>query len=343
MKSALFVGGCGRGQVSRRRAELLMRRGFDLQVFDTDRFLAEAGALARQLTVRTQAGPVIERLNRDLAAVVRSLPQDAAVFLDKPVWIRPATVELMRDRRLRTVAYTVDDPFGPRRDGVWRLFIKAIPLYDLHIVPRTISIEDFTRAGAQRVVLKRVSYDPRFHYPAHPPRGEFPLGYSYIGSPYEQRPAFLAALSESLGAAGAKLSVFGPNWMHWRNRSYGRRLAAGPPLWEADYRDAIWSSLACMAFLTRLNRDEISHKAVEIAACGRPPVLEPEELHADLFKDGESAIFFTSVEECSDKLIYYHAHPEKLQDIGLRASQVVRAAGYSEDTLIDLVVQELTS
>lgn len=341
MTAVLFVGGFSRGQVSKRRAELLMQRGVDVRVFDTDKPMAEAGLFSRQLTLRAQFGPLITKINRELIAAARSLPRGSAVFFDKPVWIQSGAIEAMRAAGLRTICYTPDDPFGPRRDGVWRLFEKALPLYDVHIVPREVSVAEFHRHGAKRVLLRRFSYDPRFHMPGEPSRGHFPLGYSYIGSPHEHRPAFLLALREKLAAAGARLSVFGPNWMHWRHRETGTRLEAGPPLWEGDYRDAIWNSLACLAFVTRLNRDEISHKAIEIAACGRAPVLEPDPVHAELFSDGESAIFFRDVEECADKLIFYADRPEDLTRIGLAASESVRRAGYSEDSFIDLVIEEI--
>jgi spore maturation protein CgeB len=343
MKTVLFVGSHSVGQGSRRRAELMKDRGLDVRLFDIDPIIGRADPLARQLMRLLQTGPIIPAINKALAEAIRSLPPGAGVFLEKPCWVTSRTVELMAERGLRTVCYTPDDPFGPRRDGVWRLFLEALPLYDSHIVPRAVSVDDFKNAGARRVRLKRFGYDARLHKPEQPPRRHFALGYSYIGFPHEQRPAFLAGLKARLEPAGAQVSVMGPGWTLWRHRAKGRLLEAAPPVWDTDYRDAIWNSRASLAFITRLNRDEVSHKAIEIAACGRPPVLEPEGGHAELFEDGVSAIFFKDVEECADKLTFYWDRLEQLESMGQRAARAVAEAGYSEDTLIDLILEELSA
>jgi len=337
----LFVGATGRGQTSGRRAELFGRDGWDVIPVGFDLALDRSSPVERQLALRLQFGPMIRRYNEDILVAAEAIGRGSAAFFDKPVFVEPNTLLRLRELGVRTVSYMPDDPFGPRKDGLWRLFTKVLPLFDVHIVPRFVTAEDFRARGAREVLTKHFGFDPRYHWPEQPPRTRFELGYSYIGFPHEHRPEFLLNLKQALEPSRVRLSVFGPGWHSWRRRLEGEKLQAKPALWDEDYRAGIWNSLACLAFVTRMNRDEISHKAIEIAACGRPPVLEPAPAHMALFKDGESAIFFSSAEECAEKLLYYSDRIDDVQRMGRAAAARVREAGYSEADLIALADQAL--
>jgi hypothetical protein len=334
IRSLVFVGPLEYGQVALRRAELFERAGWSVRRVNTAAISRQYNILDRRLAQTYFTGPVIAALDHAIAFATADLPKGAIVFFDKPIYVRPSTIVRLNRQGLKTVSYMPDDPFGPRRDGVWRLFRQCLPLFDLHIVPRTASIEDFNRRGAKHTVKVSFSFDPHAHFP--PPAGGLEQGreFSYIGSPHERRPEFLAELHRRLTAKGVPLSIAGPNWDHRRHRQYRKAFHAGPALWGEDYRNAIWHSKASLAFLTRLNRDEISHKAIEIAACGRPPVLEPSPEHQKLLKDGESAIFFSNISECADKLEFYWSRPEVLYMMGLEAAKAVRLADQSEERIV---------
>ncbi len=46
----------------------------------------------------------------------------------------------LRAMGIATVSYMIDNPFGTRRDPGWRLYMKDIPHYDLHVVQRDENI-----------------------------------------------------------------------------------------------------------------------------------------------------------------------------------------------------------
>jgi spore maturation protein CgeB len=51
---------------------------------------------------------------------------------------------------IATVSYMIDNAFGPRRDPGWRLYMKDIPYFDLHVVQRDSNIADYKAARRAR-------------------------------------------------------------------------------------------------------------------------------------------------------------------------------------------------
>jgi glycosyltransferase involved in cell wall biosynthesis len=334
IRTILYLGSMAEGQSSRRRADLFASLGVDVARVDVSRHL-NAGFLHKQQAVRLQTGPVIDAINHEIIQRLDEKPD--AVFLDKPIFVRPETVALMNARGVRTLSYMPDDPFGPRKDGVWRLFLQSLPLYDLHVVPRQVSASDFRAAGAKDVIVRDFSFDPSVHIP-DPSRSTFSYDVSFIGSPYDDRPEFLWRLKEQLNGAGVNLSIMGPQWHSWRYARHGRRLGAQPAVWGPKYGEAIRSSKASLAFVTRSNRDEISHKAIEIAACGRAAIIDNHGRHPEIFEDGISALIFNDVDDCAQKIIAAWRSPNMLDEIGRNAAIRVRELGLSER---DFVIQAL--
>lgn len=339
-RSLLYVGSLQPGQTAARRAETFSDEGWKVATCDWNYILEAGSFLERKLLLLGQFGPLMNSIEQQLIDAATALQPGDIVFFDKPVFFSSDTINKLSDRGLLTVSYMPDDPFGPRRDGLWRQFNRSLPLFDLHIVPRSVSVGEFKSAGAKRVLLQPFSFDSKLHHPRPIGQTGPDLGYSYIGSPHEDRPVFLVALKERLERNGAKLTVNGPRWSHLRHRNAGRRLNAGPPLWGPDYRDAIWNSRAALSFITRLNRDDLSHKAIEIAACGIAPIVEPSPHHNLLFKDGVSAVFYNSLEDCVDKLLYYWTRPDELEAIGAEAAKRVREIDHSEVNIVRLIESE---
>lgn len=336
-KTLLYVGGLNSGSTADRRTHLFEAAGWSVIRIDTGKIYDRHSLFSAKLANHLGAGPVVEEVQSAIASVTPNLPAGSVAFFDKPINVRPRTIQSLRQRAVTTVSYMPDDPFGPRGDGIWRLFRACLPLFDLHIVPRQVSVDDFKTAGAREVEKISFSFDPRTQFPPAEPTNLAGKKFRYIGAAYEQRPRFLMDLHQRLADAGVGLAVTGSDWSRPRTRHYARYFQAGPNVWEADYREAIWDSMGCLGFVTRLNRDELSHKAIEIAACGRAPIIEPVSYHAKLFQDGESAIFFENLDQCAEKLIHYAARPEALAAIGAAAARRVRAVDHSEERVIQLV------
>jgi spore maturation protein CgeB len=141
------------------------------------------------------AGAGVDRLNRDLVQIAEREWPDL-LWADKLLWMRPKTLDCMRDMGIVTVSDMIDNPFGPRPDPGWRLYMKDIPYYDLHVVQRDENILDYTARGARNVIKIQTAYEPTLHFA--PPAGwsdaDRNRDVSFIGTPYDDRAQTLNGL-----------------------------------------------------------------------------------------------------------------------------------------------------
>jgi spore maturation protein CgeB len=152
-------------------------------------------ALVGKIVHRAQVGPWVWRLNRDiLRAAKRERPD--VFWADKVLGLQPKTLDALRAMGVKTVSYMIDNAFGPRRDPGWRLYMQDIPHFDLHVVQRDKNIADYMERGARDVLKIQTAYEPTIHFP--PPAGwsdaDRDRGVSFIGTSYDDRPAFLTRL-----------------------------------------------------------------------------------------------------------------------------------------------------
>jgi hypothetical protein len=301
--------------------------------------------LLAKLAYRAQMGPNVARLNRDLLALASAEKPDV-FWADKLLGLRPATLEQLRARGIATVSYMIDNAFGPRHDPGWRLYLKCIPLFDLHAVQRDKNIADYTAHGARNVIKIQTAFEPTLNFP--PPPGFFPeashdairnRGVSFIGTPYDNRAQFLTRLWREFG-----LPVVVSGNEVWRNQLAPEVAAAiytGGELFGADYREAIWRSKINLSFLTHSNEDEFAHKSFEIAACGGFLLAERSPGHAARFREDEEAVFFTGIEECAEKISRYLPDIAARERIAAAGRERAMHDGYDNDTQVSRILARL--
>lgn len=298
-----------------------------------------ANALARKVLFRLSAGPGVDRLNADVLRIAEA-ERPQIFWADKMLWIRPATLERLRAMGIVTVSYMIDNPFGPRKDPGWRLYMKDIPFYDLHVVQREKNIADYKARGARDVIKIQTAYEPTLNFP--PPEGwsdkDCNREVSFIGTPYDDRAETLERLWRDEGFA---VSVSGASRL-WQ-RAFGAETFAGifkaGELFREDYREAIWRSKINLSFLTHSNQDEFVHKSFEIAGCGGFLLAERSEGHAQRFVEGEEAVFFSGYTELVEKIRRYL--PDETARRRIAAAGQVRAEkdGYHNDRQVGLVLE----
>ena len=296
--------------------------------------------LLRKVVHRTQMGVWVRRLNRDvLAAAERERPE--VFWADKLLGLRPETLVRLREMGIATVSYMIDNAFGPRRDPGWRLYMKDIPYFDLHVVQRDSNIADYKARGARDVIKIQTAYEPTIHFP--PPAGwsdaQRTRDVSFIGTAYDDRPEFLTRLWRECG-----MSVAISGSAVWRGRLDAEAAAAiytGSELYGAAYREAVWRSKINLSFLTHSNHDEFAHKSFEIAACGGFLLAERSEGHAERFEEDKEAVFFAGFEECAAKIRRYLPDEAARARIAAAGRERAVRSGYSNDVQMALVVERL--
>jgi hypothetical protein len=277
-----------------------------------------------KIVYRLAAGPWVRRLNRDLLQMAERERPDL-VWTDKLLGMQPKTLDKLRAMGIATVSYMIDNPFGTREDPGWRLYMKDIPHYDLHVVQRDANIADYKARGARDVIKIQTAYEPTIHFP--PPEGWSDANRDrevsfIIGTPYDQRGEFLTRLRKEFG-----LPVAVSGGLVWKRHLTAEAVAAmyrGSGEYFRDvYREGLWKSKINLSFLTHANKDEFAHKSFEIAACEGFLLVERSEGHLQRFVEDEEAVFFSTIEECVEKIRRY------LPDETARARIAAAGAGAS--------------
>jgi len=112
-------------------------------------------------------------------------------------------------------------------------------------------------------------------------------------------------------------------------------------LWDDAYREAIWKSRMNLSFITKGNQDEYSHKAFEIVGCGGFLLAERSEGHLERFRDGEEAVFFSSLAECEEKIRLHLWDEEKRKRIAEAGRRRAELSGYHNDAQLQLILDRL--
>jgi spore maturation protein CgeB len=338
----LYAAGLSPNDSSLYRLWALERLGHQVIPFNSYGYVSR-NPLVHKITHRLVAGSGVNRLNRDLVQIAERERPDL-IWADKLLWMRPKTLDRMRTMGIVTVSYMIDNPFGPRHDPGWRLYMKDIPHYDLHVVQRDKNILDYKARGARDVIKIQTAYESTLHFA--PPAGwsdtDRNRGVSFIGTPYDDRAQILHRLSCEFGFP-VTISGGPRHWVRALEPEAFKALYREGELHQQQYREAVWRSRINLSFITHSNQDEFVHKSFEIAGCGGFLLAERSEGHLQRFAEDEEAVFFTGFEELVQKIRLYL--PDEAARQRIAAAGNLRAArdGYYNDRQVQLILDRVQS
>lgn len=337
----LYVSGLSPNDSSLYRMWALERLGHKVVPLNTYEY-EDTETLVGKITFRLAAGPSIDRLNRALLSAAEREKPDM-VWTDKMLGMQPKTLEKLRAMGIATVSYMIDNPFGTRKDPGWRLYMKDIPFYDLHVVQRDANIADYKARGARDVIKIQTAYEPTIHFP--PPEGWSDANrdrqVSFIGTPYDDRAQTLAWLAQN--GFGVAISGNRRSWEKALSPPGFAALYREGELYLQQYREAIWRSRINLSFITWSNKDEFVHKSFEIAGCGGFLLAERSDGHLLRFREDDEAVFFTGREELAEKVARYL--PDEAARARIAEAGHARAVrdGYHNDRQVGLIVERMRS
>lgn len=294
--------------------------------------------LLNPIAFRLSLGPHATRLNRDiLAAAERERPD--LMWADKLLLLTPKTLQKVSAMGVTTISYMIDNAFGPRRDSGWRMYVRDIPYFDLHVTQRDVSLGHYLERGAKNVMKVQTAYEPSIHYASPVPLTDADRDreVSFIGTPYDDRAEILTRVSE----AGLPVVISG-NTRSWKRAltpvAFDRMYRFGE-LYEDKYRESIWKSKINVSFLTKANQDEYTHKSFEIAGCGGFLLAERCAGHSAKFVEDKEAVFFGDEAELIAKIRQYL--PDEPARTRIAAAGHARAVrdGYYNDVQVGRIVE----
>jgi hypothetical protein len=299
---------------SSHRAQAIRRLGHDVDILDPWDFLPK-----NRLTQRVLDKLVFDGGADALEVYIRPLLSRAikgrsfdTVWVDQGKLLGPSTVRRLKESAPFVINYNADDPFpsgdpNKRRFSIYR---KTVPAYDLVVVVRTENVTEAYAAGARKVLHVRMSADEVAHAPLPlTPEDEARWGsdVSFIGTWMPERGPLLARLLK----LGVPLTIYGSRWQKAREWSVLRSAWRGPDITGFDYVKAIQCSKVCLGLLSKGNRDLHTQRSAEIPHIGTIFCAERTFEHEAMYEDGKEAVFWSTPEECAEKIFWLLKNTEK--------------------------------
>lgn len=214
-----------------------------------------------------------------------------------------STLKALRERGIRCINFSTDDPWNPAHRGRW--FLEALPLYHTVFTSRRSNIADFTRAGCTDVRYLPFGYDDElFPPPRHVKDLENSGEVLFVGGADDDRAAFMQAFR----ASGALLTLAGSYWDRYGDLAPLSRGQLSPP----DLAVATRTAAVNLCLVRRANRDGHVMRSFEIPAVGGFMLAEDTPEHRAIFGDeGKCVLFFASPDEAARKALWMMEHPEE--------------------------------
>ena len=328
-KAVLYIGSLAEWCNSFRRYKAVKAVCPNTEAINTDRYLLPK--LISGFQHHLNIGPGVFLLNRQVRALVSKKKYDIILVDNKPFLSR-RTLRFVKERQpsIKIANVLTDDPFGQFGKS-WRRMKQTIPLYDIFFVQRKINIKEFKAAGARNVSLCYRSFDPAYNRPLpleEQELSQYHASVGFVGTYENVRASYIASLIQN----NIPVSVTGNDWPNREFWDIIKPHYKGPSVYGEEYIKTINGMDIALHFLRHANRDEQDSRTFEIPACKVFMLAENSDVHQQLFKENEEAVFFSSKEELLEKVRYYLSAKEERQKIALKGYQRCITAGYDHET-----------
>lgn len=340
--SILYLGSNSPASTSRHRADSLRRLGCAVWVLDSETLKGARSRFLSFLDYRSGYRLLQRCLLNALSLSTNGL--DARVDL---IWVDsgelygPLVVKWLRKRfSCPILLYNIDDPTGARDSRRFQSLLSSIPYYDLCVFVRAETSLEALAIGARRVLTVHRSYDELHHSPTHSMTIHEPdpvVAFTGTMIPGEKRDDFLLELLN----AGLPLRLFGSRWersRHWPSLS---RAHHGQSLSGKAYAQSLGSAAISLGLLSHKNRDLITTRTLEVPACGGLLCAERTSEHQLLYEQGRDAVFWSSIDECSESCRILLEDPNLSASIRAAGLQKVRRLGVGNEDICTQILAEV--
>jgi spore maturation protein CgeB len=305
----LFLGVQGGNTL--KRAKALRRLGHDVMLIDpyslfpfknfVGRLIYYAGASLIESYLKKKIIPIINKSSFDVT------------YVDNGELVGGNVLSVLRKASPIIINYNNDDPFGPRDKKKWRLYLEAVPYYDLMAVVRAVNVSEAYSLGAKKVLQVFMAVDeldgPREITPQD--RLRFPHEVLFIGTWMPERGPFLQRLMQ----AGVPLAIYGNSWQKAPEWPALQAVWQGPAIYGDDYIKAIQLAKISLGLLSKGNRDLHTTRTFEIPYCGGLLCAERTSEHLQLYQEDVEAVYWSDVDECIEKCNKYLNNDKMRVDI----------------------------
>lgn len=229
--------------------------------------------------------------------------------------------------------YLTDDPWNPAHRATW--FLRALKHYSAVFSPRRANLTDLEEAGCERVVYMPFAYAPHLHFREFLEDTDeyrrFDCDVLFYGGADADRLPYMCALLRE----GFRMHLYGGYWERFREtRPYARGQADPMTL-----RKAVAGAKVTLCLVRRANRDGHAMRTFEAPAMGACLLAEDTSEHRELLgEDGETAVYFHTVDQAVDRARWLLEHEEdRLRLAAAAHTRIVENRHTYRDRLLEML------
>jgi spore maturation protein CgeB len=296
MKAA-YIGILTPGSTSRMRAEHLrdLTPEWDWEWLDTDPPLTSTSRIWQSFAYRAQRGIAVSRVNSAVEKWLTNRTFDLA-WVDKAIFLKPRTLQRLRNATQRLVHFTPDTAFHANRS---RHFERTLGMFDLLVTTKSFEVAEYQRRiKRDTLLLTTQGYDARVHYPRNPD-GVRRSEALFIGLAEPERERCLDVLLE----AGIPVRLAGRGWNKFRRRWNGNANFhfEGEEVFGDAYATLLSKSWIGLGLLSKRFPELHTTRTFEIPACGAVLATESTSETTQYFSSSE-VVFFNNYQQLAEKL-----------------------------------------
>jgi spore maturation protein CgeB len=261
-------------------------------------------------------------------------------FVGQGESVGPALVRLLKRRCGVVACYNVDNPFVVRDGFRWKVFLRALPVYDFYCTIRPSTAEAAHVHGARKAISLFRTADEVVHRPRAwnaEDEKRFSSEVAFIGTWMPERGPFVEELLE----AGVPVRIFGANWR--KAPEFERikgALAIDRFLGDEDYVRAIQYSKIVLGLLSVGNEDMHTGRSLEVPAIGSLFCGQRTREHLAMYIEGEEAVFWDDAAECARRCFELLAAPELITRISRAGHKRMMKSGHFNEELMRSIIDE---
>lgn len=227
--------------------------------------------------------------------------QCEVVLVVKGFFLLPETILEIKAMNKRVYCFNPDDPFELEFGTSNRNIRNCIPHYDAYFIWSKRLIKEIGEAGCSMVHYMPFGVDSEIIKVVSAKRIEEEREYdlSFIGNPDDKRSRVIKDLGSNLDNKKLRNILFGLGWKKMNGFENGSFLQGD------TYMGAMYNSKVNLNILRDQNIGSHNMRTFEIPATGSFMLHEESDEAKDFFEPGVEAEFYTSIEECADKVAYY--------------------------------------
>lgn len=338
----LFAGNFERGSLSAYRADIMAAQP-QLDVLrvpaniDAPRPVPRLlQAIAWKLRVPFDA----MRLNARILEAAGSFTPDV-FYCESVPFVRAKTLRNLKNRGVRIVGMSQDYVTARHNSNRWQE--AALRFYDLFFTTKSFGVSELANAGVRDVKLVNNTFERTVHRP---------LAKSDVGDDFERYDCvFVGTFERDRARSLRRLADAGLTVLVHGNAA--GRLAGGwselahpnitcrPAAIDMDYTRAIHCGKIGLAFLRKLNGDQITCRSIELPAMGRAMLAERTAEHNVHFIEGEEYAAFESDDELVSRAKCLVADARLRKAIGHAGMLRCQRSRYDNDALVERMVSAI--